>query len=907
MAKPQAKGATFEKEVEAVLRLKGYRVSRNELISGTQIDIVAHRDGVLDAQCLVVECADRNEPIGVPLLKEKASILLELSGAAQLTRLLFVARSGFSAEAKVFASQNPRLLLMTMEELENTIIDFSSYAEWYFTNYEKSLTIFREGNLYGHYVELVARDSNREIVGPLTAYVRQWLSESQDDLLFILGEYGAGKTSFCRQLAYSLLCDRYRGDCLGGFVPLLINLRDFRTAFNIQQVITDTLINLYGVPVTSFHAFERLCGAGKILLILDGFDEMASRSDLETLVNCFGQVFLLSNLGAKVILTSRTNFFPCYQRLLDMLSRFSLAIPVEKEGKTETINLRFANTTRLVYVEPLNESQIEEYIGNRTGDKAPQLIETLRTIHDLSDLSTRPVLLDMIVTTLPQLQDAKQRINSAALYEHYTDRWSLRDQWRVKMPLGIRQEFCEVLAWQMWRSAITELGEPLLEAAILHSLQSVTGEQDHLEQFKNDIRTCSFLVREKQGDQYRFAHKSFVEFFVAKRLIRNLTEGKDPSKEGTLRTRPKDNPMTWQDVFVNWHDDMPYTVPAGMSKYSALGVVFSDRLHRAHLFHLLDKSFRGSEFPLLINTPGVGDEHFTTAIKQVFEGYGLKETRGSLPITEEIATFALECMENAGITLQKVMEGNLPQPWTELLPDILRLARSKSLAKEEAKFIFDYLRTGANQQFKAALCALIARTSVVVDSKVLKQLKESLPTTVWSYLLFELSSMPDKPLDLITECYSWPNLSTVDRLICIYSMEGSVPYPAQEKVYDDLVQTILNTQDEEDKNLSLSLVSALNMPTQQVIKLVSEVLHRSPHKSQKLRAVEILRMWDDETMWRATRVMALRENDPEIKKRLQEIEQAMLDARSAQKSKVSWRYAKKDHAIRDALWRSLRT
>ena len=77
----------------------------------------------------------------------------------------------------------------------------------------------------------------------------------------------------------------------------------------------------------------------------------------------------------------------------------------------------------------------------------------------------------MIVSTLPELQKAKRRINSAALYEHYTSRWTTRDQWRVTMPPKIRQTFCETLSWAMHCSNVTEIPFTLHEEAMNNAVK----------------------------------------------------------------------------------------------------------------------------------------------------------------------------------------------------------------------------------------------------------------------------------------------------------------------------------------------------------------------------------------------------------------------------------------------------
>src|SRR5690242_13377424 len=94
----QSKGAEFEKTIEHLLILMGYKVTRNNLINGTQIDLLAERQDVINCLRVIVECTDRQESVGVDLLKEKASVLLTLNDPTWTYRLLVVSRMGFTAE-----------------------------------------------------------------------------------------------------------------------------------------------------------------------------------------------------------------------------------------------------------------------------------------------------------------------------------------------------------------------------------------------------------------------------------------------------------------------------------------------------------------------------------------------------------------------------------------------------------------------------------------------------------------------------------------------------------------------------------------------------------------------------------------------------------------------------------------
>ena len=51
------------------------------------------------------------------------------------------------------------------------------------------------------------------------------------------------------------------------------------------------------MTLTSFAAFERLVSLGNILLVMDGFDEMAEKSDRHAILEAFTQIHLLTRGG----------------------------------------------------------------------------------------------------------------------------------------------------------------------------------------------------------------------------------------------------------------------------------------------------------------------------------------------------------------------------------------------------------------------------------------------------------------------------------------------------------------------------------------------------------------------------------------------------------------------------------
>ncbi len=354
---PDRTGKAFEERVERLLRLIGFSVERDVRVRGTQVDLVARRADAMAPVTYLVECTDQMRPVGIDYVKEKAGSLLNLINGDQLIVLSIIAPNGFTVDAKDFAAERPNLILRTVEELEEELIQFEPYRDGYLNHYEKSTGIFKEAQLYDYYVEPTAIASDEGAKGPIEGMVRDWLTDAENNVLFILGDYGAGKTSFLRQFTYKLLAAPPAENGHPSPVPILIPLREYRQALNIRQVITDTLLNEYGVQLPSFGTFEHFCSLGRALLLLDGFDEMAAQSDQATLFDCLAQIFILAQLEVKVVVTCRSNFFRSHYQLFELLKEFTIELP--QLGSSDVDQRPLGRHGGLITIQPLSPLRSE--------------------------------------------------------------------------------------------------------------------------------------------------------------------------------------------------------------------------------------------------------------------------------------------------------------------------------------------------------------------------------------------------------------------------------------------------------------------------------------------------------------------------------------------------------------------
>src|SRR5574341_2281653 len=121
------KGRNFENRVADLFSLLGYNVKTDLLIAGRQVDLfIEDRSGPLSRK-YIVECKDQASPV---TSAQYDSFLGRLDAAKKMEpklRGIIVSSVGFVKEVKAQGSYNDTELI-TISDLEKSIIDFSSYV-----------------------------------------------------------------------------------------------------------------------------------------------------------------------------------------------------------------------------------------------------------------------------------------------------------------------------------------------------------------------------------------------------------------------------------------------------------------------------------------------------------------------------------------------------------------------------------------------------------------------------------------------------------------------------------------------------------------------------------------------------------------------------------------------------------
>jgi WD40 repeat protein/nucleoside phosphorylase len=364
-------------------------------------------------------------------------------------------------------------------------------------------------------------------------YLHQWLAREDAPPLFaLLGDYGTGKTVTCQRLA-KMLNDTRRADPARR-QALYFDLRDLTNLHSkvptLDELLAECIARRWKVEqgqaaLTPMRVHE-LHRRGA-LVIFDGLDEVLVHYDAAS-----GQAFtreLLSlqradSLG-RLLVSCRSQFF---RSLRDQATHFT----------GEDRDDRTARAYDALTLLPFTEDQIRKYLAlSVPGADCDQVLATIRSVHNLSELAERPYTLSLIVEALPELErlrSAGRPVYGVTLYRHMVRSWLERDSGKHHIKSEHKMQLAAHLAASLWRQ-----GQQLMEVEALETwfVRWLRSDEDlrfrydrvSIEKLEEDLRNSTFLVRhdgsDAHGSGFRFAHTSLQEFFLAQYLFDALRAG----------------------------------------------------------------------------------------------------------------------------------------------------------------------------------------------------------------------------------------------------------------------------------------------------------------------------------------------------------------------------------------------
>ena len=417
--------------------------------------------------------------------------------------------------------ENRNLKACTLDELIDEDADFSRYVE----EIEAEIRALRVDECY---VPLACRQDEVNLAtqqkigtsfygesrGWIEGYIDQWLDDPAKEHVSVLGEFGTGKTWFVLHYAWVKLQEYKKSKktgCRRSRLPIVIRLRDYTKVANIESLFSDFFFNQYEIPLQGYSAFEQLNKMGKLLLIFDGFDEMAARVNRQQMVNQFWELARVVVPGSKVILTCRTEHFPEARE-----GRRLLGAEIEASTKALTIESpRF----EVLELEKLDDDQLRKVLSFQTSE---EMIEKVMGNPQLLDLARRPVMAELVIEAMPEIESGKP-IDLARVYLYAVQRKMERDikSERTFTSMADKLYFLAELSWEMLATNSMSLNYRDFPDRLRKLFGTAVQKEKDLDYWHYDMMGQSMLIRNSDGD-YTPAHRSLLEFFVAYRLVAML-------------------------------------------------------------------------------------------------------------------------------------------------------------------------------------------------------------------------------------------------------------------------------------------------------------------------------------------------------------------------------------------------
>jgi len=366
---------------------------------------------------------------------------------------------------------------------------------------------------------------------PLMETVKGFLASNQKVFL-LLGDSGAGKSSFNRELEYNLWQD-YKSKT--DRIPLHINLAA------IEKPQHDMIAKQLRKEEFSEPQIRELKLSRRFVLICDGYDESQETGNLYVT----NQLNQKGGWDVQMVVSCRSEYLGKVYR-----DKFQ---PEDRNKKPDSSLFQEAA------IAPFTFDQVKAYIKEYVAVHQPLWCEedynrALELIPSLKDLVKNPFLMTLALEVLPRMMDPGEHLSTAhvtrvALYDHFVEQWLERGKKRVgdqdlspQAKAAFKRlsdegftvngiEYLKRLAVAIYKE---QDGYPVVQYSQLKDEKSWKDEFFKKEHKQLLLEACPL---KRNGNQHRFIHRSLLEYGLTRAVFDPQVQRDNAASEANLGRR----------------------------------------------------------------------------------------------------------------------------------------------------------------------------------------------------------------------------------------------------------------------------------------------------------------------------------------------------------------------------------
>ncbi len=545
---------TSESLVSAIQTLfaqNNYKVEGPFKIHGAEVDLRAKSNSDPFAPTIYIEATI--EYVNTEKYGKDATKFLLLREKEPNATLLCISSSGFSLPVKERALQS-RVEPLTYDEVFARFQRFNNYID----------KVLKEGDIASELAELdrvyeEARFEDALGKQSATEFLTQWQSNpsSKNPWIVIVGDYGTGKTALTKVLLRRWLVNYQEDPRLP--IPFRIELRDFTRQFDARGLLHHFL-DANGLGHVSVDFVFGLIKQGRIILILDGYDEMAQYMHARERRICLAALAELTKDGAKGILTSRPNYFTEAEEL-HLLDALYTSLADENRISKTGQNILDSEKALDSLLQTQFLDRYERFLRDLDDEQTKSLVQRV-LVHDVQgqqtilgilektfrtsdegasvSLSGKPVIISYLLEVVEELKSGSiagsaitdiSGLTEWQVYDLIVDKLMWRDYRRAPDILPAqRRAFLQKLSIQLSASQSGIILESdflsLVRKEFFQKLRHIPHESREQEAQKifADLRSSATLTRRPGTDNpgWRFSHNSLREYLASEYLVTGL-------------------------------------------------------------------------------------------------------------------------------------------------------------------------------------------------------------------------------------------------------------------------------------------------------------------------------------------------------------------------------------------------